>query len=623
MSEVASRRVARGEEEHWSTISSALSSLSSSQELLLTPGEGEAIPLPLPLLLLASPLLRSLLAEHPPTAPLPSLLLPSCSSFGLMALRGLLESGSTSLARGLGLGSSSILLCHVTQAAEALGITLGHIALAGAGKEEEDGRQEEEEEEKEGKTGEDILVDVSSDEEEEEEEDEDARPSSPQPSPPVSPQIVQQEPDLEAAEEAFATNDHEVSDSEVFEENEASSSNDMGEFEDVEDDDEEAEEEDEDETMVDSVSLLADDESAEEEEETAEESAGYEEAMEAENGQEEDNVDEGEEEEDEEDDDENDEKEDLSENEENNVDNSTKTEKNQFAQIQEEEEDGEDEKEDLSEDEEDYIDNGTETEANQLVQEEEEDGEDEKEEDKDLSGNAEKYDGDNSTETEGNHLMQVQKKLDADNEAEEETLNEDDDCVPSFRDDPEKYAEEYDEENAGFGYQTMEIEPIEITKPASVANIKVETPSTQSDGFPCPLCTLSLAAPTKLKEHLSSKHLTDDIKANYMKDERHCCVDDCGKEFPMMCNLIRHIGSTHGKVVDILRERGVEVPECLLESRRESLGKKRRTRESEGQEKKKKIKVEKVDKKKFSCDVCSRDFARIIDMFKHKEKNHN
>merc|ERR1712129_293589 len=240
-------------------------------------------------------------------------------------------------------------------------------------------------------------------------------------------------------------------------------------------------------------------------------SAGYEEAMKAENGQEED-------------DDENDEKEDLSENEENNVD-STKTKKNQFAQIQEEGENGEDEKEDLSEDEEDYIDNGTETEANQLVQEEEEDREDEKEEDKDLSGNADKYDGDSRTETEGNHLMQVQKKLDADNEAEEETLNEDDDCVPSFRDDPEKYAEEYDEENAGFGYQTMEIEPIEITKPASVANIKLEMPSTQSDGFPCPLCTLSLAAPTKLKEHLSSKHLTDDIKANYMKDERQCCVD--------------------------------------------------------------------------------------------------
>jgi len=620
MSEVASRRVARGEEEHWSTISSALSSLSSSQELLLTPGEGEAIPLPLPLLLLASPLLRSLLAEHPPTAPLPSLLLPSCSSFGLMALRGLLESGSTSLARGLGLGSSSILLCHVTQAAEALGITLGHIALAGARKEEEEGRQEEEE--KEAKTSEDILVDVSSDEEEEEEEEEDERPSSPQPSPPVSPQIVQEKP----VEEDFVTNDHEVSDSEVFEENEASSSNDMGEFEDVEDDYEEGEEEEEDESMVDSVSLLADDESAEEEEETTEESAGYEEAIEAENGQEEDNEDEGEEEEEEEEEEEDEkgDKEDLSENNEDNyVDNSTKTEENQLAQIHEEEEDGEDEKEDLYEDEENYIDNNTETEENNLVQEEEEDGEDEKEEDKDLSGNAEKYDGDSSTETEESHLMQIQKKMDADNGAEEETLNEDDDCVPSFKDDPEKYAEEYDEENAGFGYQTMEIEPIEITKPASVANIKVETPSTQSDGFPCPLCTLSLAAPTKLKEHLSSKHLTDDIKANYMKDERHCCVDDCGKEFPMMCNLIRHIGSTHGKVVDILRERGVEVPECLLESRRESLGKKRRTRESEGQEKKKKIKVEKVDKKKFSCDVCSRDFTRIIDMFKHKEKNHN
>merc|ERR1712204_71862 len=126
------------------------------------------------------------------------------------------------------------------------------------------------------------------------------------------------------------------------------------------------------------------------------------------------------------------------------VDNSAKTEENQLAQIHEEEEDGEDEKEDLSEDEENYIDNNTETEENKLVHGE-----------------------------------------------EEETLNEDDDCVPSFKDDPEKYAEEYDEENAGFGYQTMEIEPIEITKPASVANVKVETPSTQSDGFPCPLCTLS------------------------------------------------------------------------------------------------------------------------------------
>merc|ERR1712129_279225 len=144
-----------------------------------------------------------------------------------------------------------------------------------------------------------------------------------------------------------------------------------------------------------------------------------------------------------------------------------------------------------------YVDNSAKTEENQLAQIHEE-----KEEDKDLSGNAEKYDG---TETEESHLMQIQTKKDADNGAEEETLNEDDDCVPSFKDDPEKYAEEYDEENAGFGYQTMEIEPIEITKPASVANIKVETLSTQSDGFPCPLCTLSLAAPTKLKEHLSSK----------------------------------------------------------------------------------------------------------------------
>ena len=71
-----------------------------------------------------------------------------------------------------------------------------------------------------------------------------------------------------------------------------------------------------------------------------------------------------------------------------------------------------------------------------------------------------------------------------------------------------------------------------------------------------------------------------------MKDEKVCPIDNCEKEFANPGSLVRHIGSTHGKVktpifsnlihpfffnfhsipiqvVDILQQQGFEVPEYL------------------------------------------------------------
>ena len=73
--------------------------------------------------------------------------------------------------------------------------------------------------------------------------------------------------------------------------------------------------------------------------------------------------------------------------------------------------------------------------------------------------------------------------------------------------------------------------------------------STYNDhGCPCPICDYNPSAPAKLKEHLAQKHFAENIKADYMKDDKECPIDDCEKEFANSGSLVRHIGSTHGKV---------------------------------------------------------------------------
>ena len=72
--------------------------------------------------------------------------------------------------------------------------------------------------------------------------------------------------------------------------------------------------------------------------------------------------------------------------------------------------------------------------------------------------------------------------------------------------------------------------------------------STDRGLCPCPVCEYNPGAPAKLKEHLAQKHFAERIKAEYVKEDKVCPIDNCEKEFANPGSLVRHIGSTHGKV---------------------------------------------------------------------------
>jgi len=84
-------------------------------------------------------------------------------------------------------------------------------------------------------------------------------------------------------------------------------------------------------------------------------------------------------------------------------------------------------------------------------------------------------------------------------------------------------------------------------------------------GTKCPQCEEYICGATKLKAHIAQKHLTKEIKERYILcNSLKCPIEECGKEFQMNFRLVRHIGSTHNKVQEILMEKGIEVPDMLL-----------------------------------------------------------
>ena len=102
--------------------------------------------------------------------------------------------------------------------------------------------------------------------------------------------------------------------------------------------------------------------------------------------------------------------------------------------------------------------------------------------------------------------------------------------------------------------EKLKVELNEEIKMPSIREIVPEeleqTDSNRSQiiGCPCPICDYNPSAPAKLKEHLAQKHFAENIKADYMKDDRQCLIEECEKEFANSGSLVRHIGSTHGKV---------------------------------------------------------------------------
>ena len=96
---------------------------------------------------------------------------------------------------------------------------------------------------------------------------------------------------------------------------------------------------------------------------------------------------------------------------------------------------------------------------------------------------------------------------------------------------------------------------VEVNEEIKMPSYREIVPEEQTDsnrsqviGCPCPICDYNPSAPAKLKEHLAQKHFAEQIKADYMKDDRQCLIEECEKEFANSGSLVRHIGSTHGKV---------------------------------------------------------------------------
>ena len=78
----------------------------------------------------------------------------------------------------------------------------------------------------------------------------------------------------------------------------------------------------------------------------------------------------------------------------------------------------------------------------------------------------------------------------------------------------------------------------------------------------CPQCGEDMISAVKLKEHMTQRHFSREIKERYvLPNSRLCTIDGCGKEFPHSSSgLIRHIGSTHSKVLEIMEEKGIKIP---------------------------------------------------------------
>ena len=66
-----------------------------------------------------------------------------------------------------------------------------------------------------------------------------------------------------------------------------------------------------------------------------------------------------------------------------------------------------------------------------------------------------------------------------------------------------------------------------------------------------------------MKEHISTSHLSHDIAKEHIKDSGSICKY-CGKDLYVKINLVRHIGSTHGKVVEIMERKGFHIPNILV-----------------------------------------------------------
>ena len=150
-----------------------------------------------------------------------------------------------------------------------------------------------------------------------------------------------------------------------------------------------------------------------------------------------------------------------------------------------------------------------------------------------------------------------------------EDEDDDDDCVPSYDGSLKDFNPDAVDEDGQLGNldesgQVLTQEALRLSRldhldekeklnrsenlDATLNSYETKEDLQQSEGIVCPLCGYNPNTPAKLREHMAYKHFTENIKANYITNERRCLINDCPKEFTNSSSLVRHIGSTHNKV---------------------------------------------------------------------------
>ena len=107
--------------------------------------------------------------------------------------------------------------------------------------------------------------------------------------------------------------------------------------------------------------------------------------------------------------------------------------------------------------------------------------------------------------------------------------------------------------------------------PVAAASQALTSAQLQHDeGSPiCPICNeTSLSNATRLKEHMSVVHFHQIITDVYVKEAGFC--NFCGMNFENNKWLARHIGATHGKVIEVMEKKKIPIPCILVKDRKKS-----------------------------------------------------
>jgi len=146
-------------------------------------------------------------------------------------------------------------------------------------------------------------------------------------------------------------------------------------------------------------------------------------------------------------------------------------------------------------------------------------------------------------------------------------------------------------------------------------------------GAYCPECQKLEPTASKLKEHLTLTHYAKEIRERYMSPTSSVCeIEGCMKDFAKnRGSLVRHIGSTHHKALEIMEERGIKIPSIFSDRKRSredfNFGDTKKTPEKKIKQEIKK-ETETPLKKRFSCPECSASYMQPKPLQNHMMKVH-